>query len=83
MAAAQVLKDPAISTLQASHRLGFTTDGNFCRAITTTTGLTPTELRSEQGWQRLVTLFARSYLSPDALEAWSLLDPLFLRRRVA
>jgi AraC-like DNA-binding protein len=83
MAAAQVLREPSITTLHASHRLGFTTDGNFCRAITTTTGMTPTELRSEHGWQRLVVLFSRRYLSQDALEAWSLLDPLFQRRRAA
>ena len=83
MAAAQVLRDPAITTLQASHRLGFTTDGNFCRAITTTTGLTPTELRSDQGWQRLMVVFSMRYLNPDAVDAWSLLDPLFQRRRAA
>jgi AraC-like DNA-binding protein len=83
MAAAHVLRDSAVTTLHASHRLGFTTDGNFCRAITTTSGITPTELRSEKGWQRLVVLFSRDYLGPDALDAWSSLDPLFHRRRVA
>jgi AraC-like DNA-binding protein len=83
MAAAQVLRDPSVTTLQASHRLGYTTDGNFCRAIITTTGQTPTELRSEMGWQRMVVTFAKDYLRPDALEAWSTLEPLFQRRRVA
>jgi hypothetical protein len=83
MAAAQVLREASVTTLQASHRLGYTTDGNFCRAIITTTGQTPTELRSEVGWQRLVVTFAKTYLGPDALEAWSTLDPLFQRRRVA
>jgi AraC-like DNA-binding protein len=83
MAAAQVLRNPSVTTLQASHRLGFTTDGNFCRAVSTTTGMTPTELRSDQGWQRLVVVFSRRYLTPDALQAWSQLDPLFQRRRAA
>jgi hypothetical protein len=83
MAAAQVLRDASVTTLHASHRLGYTTDGNFCRAIITTTGMTPTELRSEVGWQRLVVTFAKTYLGPDALEAWSTLDPIFQRRRVA
>jgi AraC-like DNA-binding protein len=83
MSAAQVLRDPAMTTLQASHRLGYTTDGNFCRAVTTTTGMTPTELRSEQGRHGLVVRFARRYLTPDALKAWSGLDPIFQRRRVA
>lgn len=83
MAAGHVLRDPSTTTLQASHRLGFTTDGNFCRAIATTTGLTPTELRSAQGWQRLVVLFASRYLQPEALRAWASLNRLFQRDRVA
>jgi AraC-like DNA-binding protein len=83
MAAAHVLRDPSLTTLRASHRLGFTTDGNFCRSIITTTGLTPTELRSQTGWLRMIAVFAGTYLGPDAIEAWASLDGLFLGRRVA
>jgi AraC-like DNA-binding protein len=83
MAAAHVLREREVTTLQASHRLGYTSDGNFCRALTSTTGLTPTELRSPQGRQRLLLLFAAKYLGPAALDAWASLDPLFAGRRVA
>jgi AraC-like DNA-binding protein len=79
-AAAHVLRDPSLTTLRASHRLGFTTDGNFCRAIISTTGLTPTDLRSDSGWHRLMMLFALAYLRRDSLEAWHSLEGLFLRR---
>lgn len=80
LAAAHVLRDPGVTTLQASHRLGFTTDGNFCRTILGTTGVTPTLLRSRAGWHRLVTAFAYRYLEAEALDGWSSLDELFLRR---
>jgi AraC-like DNA-binding protein len=80
LAAAHVLRDPSLTTLRASHRLGFTTDGNFCRAIISTTGLTPTDLRSDFGWQRLIMQFAMGYLRRDSLEAWHSLEGLFLRR---
>lgn len=83
MAAAHVLRDPSLTTLRASHRLGFTTDGNFCRSIMTTTGLTPTELRSRTGWLRMTTVFSGTFLDRDALEAWASLDGLFLGQRVA
>lgn len=83
MAAARVLRDPSLTTLKASHRLGFTTDGNFCRAIMSTSGLTPTQLRSDSGWHRLMMLFAFKYLKRERLAAWESLEGLFLRRRVA
>lgn len=81
MAAAHVLGDETVTTLQASHRLGYTSDGNFCRALTTTTGLTPTELRSAKGRGRLVVRFAAKYLRRASLEGWSELESLFPRRR--
>jgi AraC-like DNA-binding protein len=83
MAAAHVLRDPSLTTLRASHRLGFTTDGNFCRSIITTTGLTPTELRSDTGWLRMMAVFAGNYLQRGSLEAWGSLEWLFLGQRVA
>ena len=83
MAAAHVLRDPSLTTLRASHRLGFTTDGNFCRSIMTTTGLTPTELRSDTGWLRMMAVFAGTYLQRTSLDAWDSLEWLFLGQRVA
>lgn len=79
MAAAHVLSDPEVTTLQAAHRLGFTSAGNLCRAVQSVTSLTPTELRTTQGWSRLVTTFAARYLDRESLAAWDDLDDLFLR----
>lgn len=79
MAAAQLLADRDVTTLQAAHRLGFTTGGNLCRTIMSATGLTSTEVRSVQGWNRLLMSFAWRYLGPTALERWETLDDLFVR----
>ena len=79
LAAAQMLADRRVTTSQAAHRLGFTTGGNLCRTITSVTGLTSTELRRVQGWNRLIVTFAWQYLGRDALAQWETLDDLFLR----
>jgi AraC-like DNA-binding protein len=79
MAAAQLLADREVTTSQAAHRLGFTTGGNLCRAITSTTGLTSSELRSGPGWNRLLLTFAWKYLGQDALAQWDTLGDLFVR----
>ena len=42
--------------------------------------MTPTEVRTAKGWNRLLVLFAWHYLTPDALEGWLGLEDLFLRR---
>lgn len=79
MAAAHVLSDPGVTTLEAAYRLGFGSAGNLCRAVQGVSGLTPTEVRTPQGWNRLVTTFARGYLDPVSLTGWLDLDDLFLR----
>jgi AraC-like DNA-binding protein len=77
LAAAHLLADREVTTLQAAHRLGFTTGGNFCRTIRSVTGLSSTEVRGIHGWNRLLVTYAWRYLNPDALEAWETLDDLF------
>jgi AraC-like DNA-binding protein len=79
MAASQLLADREVTTIEAAHRLGFTTGGNLCRAITSATGLTSSEIRSVQGWNRLLVSFAWRYLGKDALAQWETLNDLFLR----
>ena len=80
IAAAQLLSDPSLKTMQVSQRLGFTSDGNFCRSVLATAGVPPTALRSRKGWHLLVTGFATRFLGPLALEGWISLEQLFLRR---
>ncbi len=79
LAVAHVLADPSITTLEAAHRLGFHSAGNLCRTIQGVTGMTPTEVRTRQGWQQLVMAFAWRHLDRESLEAWEDMDDLFLR----
>jgi hypothetical protein len=43
-------------------------------------GMTPTEVRTVRGWNRLLISFAWVHLTPSALAAWGELDELFDRR---
>jgi AraC-like DNA-binding protein len=83
MAAAHVLRVDSLTMLEASTRLGFTNDGNFCRSITSATGLTPTAIRAPQAWQQLIVRFAVVFLGGDALDAWRDLGPMFQRNQAA
>ena len=80
MSVADLLSDRSITVAVAAQRLGFTSDGNMCRSMLSLTGMTPTEVRSLPGWNRLLVTFAWTHLSPDALEAWASLDELFERQ---
>ena len=80
MAVAYVLADREVTVAQAAYRLGFTSDGNLCRAMVSLTGLTPTEVRTVRGWNRLLIAFAWTYLTGPSLNAWVGLDELFQRR---
>jgi len=80
MAVANALADRSVTVAMAAHRLGFTSDGNLCRTLISLTGVTPTEMRSVRGWNRLLITFAWSHLSPEAIEAWDGLEDLFERR---
>ena len=80
MAVADLLSDHSVTVSQAAHRLGFTSDGNLCRAMVSLTGLRPTEVRTVRGWNRLLISFASTYLTSAPLDAWNELDELFTRR---
>ncbi len=80
MATANLLADRSVTVARASHRTGFTSDGNLCRSMRSLTGLTPTEVRSVSGWNRLVLTFVWQHLGADALDAWQDLGNLFERR---
>lgn len=78
-AAAQLLADRDVTMLEAAHRLGFTTGGNFCRTIKSASGFTTSDVRSVHGWNRLLVTFAWRYLGPAALQGWDALGDLFVR----
>ena len=83
MAVAEVLSDPGITVARAAHRLGFTSAGNLCRITASVAETTPTELRTGEGWNRLVVRFASEHLTPGALDGWATLTQLFGRRKAA
>jgi AraC-like DNA-binding protein len=80
MAAAEMLSDRSNTVASAAHRLGFTSPGNMCRTMATLAQLTPTEVRTLRGWNKLLITFAWTHLTPAALDAWAGLDQLFQRR---
>lgn len=63
MAVSYLLSDREVTVAQAAYRLGFTSDGNLCRAMVSLTRLTPTEVRTVRGWNRLLIAFAWTYLT--------------------
>lgn len=81
VAATRLLADPSITTVEAAFRLGFTSNGNFCRFVQAISGLTTTDLRSPKGRNRVLAAFVTDYLTPSVREPWESLSGLF--RRVA
>jgi AraC-like DNA-binding protein len=77
IAVAHLLADRSVTVAVAAERTGFTSDGNLCRMMASLCEMTPTNVRSVLGWNRLLISFAWQHLTPEALEAWSALDELF------
>jgi len=80
LAASRVLADPSETILSASYRMGFESDGNFCRWVNSASGLTPTDLREWNGRLLLLVRMAERFLSDEHLEVWKSFDGVFLRR---
>ena len=80
LAVAHLLSDRSVTVAAAARRAGFASNGNLCRMLAAVSGMTPTEVRTIHGWNRLVISFAWHHLGTDALEAWTELDELFERR---
>lgn len=77
MAVAEMLSNRETTVSATAHRLGFTSAGNLCRTMAALAQLTPTEVRTLQGWNKLLITFAWNHLTPEALDAWAELDDLF------
>lgn len=80
LAAARVLADAGQTTLTASYRLGFASDGNFCRWVKDTSGLTPSALRGWNGRISLLVRLAEECLPEESIAQWESLGSLFLRQ---
>lgn len=80
LAAARILSDPEETTFTASYRLGFASDGNFCRWIRATSGMSPSAFRDWKGRLSLVIMMAEDCLREGSLEGWETFGGLFLRQ---
>ena len=80
MAASYALSDRTATVAQVASRLGFTSDGNLCRAMLSLTRQTPTEVRTLHGWNRLLISFAWTHLGAGAVDAWHEMGELFRTR---
>jgi len=76
--AAQILSDPSETTLSAADRLGFASDGNFCRWATAISGMNPSALREWNVRLLLLVRFSDECLPEGALEQWESLQGLFV-----
>ncbi len=83
IASGHVLADPSVTVARAARRIGFTSDGNLCRSMRMVTGMTPTEVRAQHGWNRLLITFAWQDLGAAALKEWRSMGDLFPRRAAA
>lgn len=80
LAVSRILADPDETTLTASYRLGFASDGNFCRWVRATSGMTPSSLRDWNGRLLLLVRLAEECLPDRSLDAWESFGGLFLRQ---
>jgi len=83
LAIARLLEEPATRTMDVAHRLRLSHSGNVSRMVRQVSGETTTDLRTEEGRNRLVLKLSDGLLRPAALEAWDALGELFLRKAAA
>ena len=80
LAAQRVLSVSGATIFSASLRLGFASDGNFCRWVQGTSGLAPSDLRTGSGRLLLLFKMAEDCLSARGLEGWETFGGLFLSK---
>jgi AraC-like DNA-binding protein len=80
LSASRILADPEATILSASMRLGFASDGNFCRWVRATSGLNPSAFRAWNGRLLLLVRMVDACFPPGAVERWASLRGLFLRQ---
>jgi AraC-like DNA-binding protein len=78
-AASRLLSEMGQTTLMASYRMGFSSDGNFCRWVRSVGQLPPAALRAREGRMHLLLRLGRECFPKGAMEGWGTLGDLFLR----
>jgi hypothetical protein len=59
--------------------LGYSSNGNLCRAFRSLMGLTLSEASTVEGHLHVLTRISRGLLMPEHLRSWDTLGPLFVR----
>ncbi len=80
LAVSRILSDPGETTLTAAFRMGFASDGNFCRWVRATSGMTPSSVRDWNGRLLLLVRLAEACLPEGSLERWESFGGIFLRQ---
>jgi len=79
LSARRLLSDATQTTLKVSFRLGFTSDGNFCRWVQAVSGYPPSALRGPEGGVIILSRLASLGFPEGAMEAWGGMGRFFLR----
>jgi len=79
LSACRLLSDATQTTLKVSFRLGFTSDGNFCRWVQAISGYPPSALRRREGRVIILSRLASDGFPAGAMEAWGRMGRFFLR----
>lgn len=79
VSAGRLLADAQQTTLLSAFRMGFASDGNFCRWVQATSGYPPSALRGREGRMMLLFRLAADGFPPGAMEGWADLGRVFLR----
>ncbi len=78
-AAARILTDHRQTTLTASFRMGFTSDGNFCRWIQANSGFAPSAFRERGTRLSVLVRLTEACLPTGSVDAWEALGRIFVR----
>ena len=79
LCASELLSRHDMTTARVAFHLGYSSNGNLCRAFRALTGLTLSQASTLEGRLDVLTRISREVLTPDYLRRWAALDPLFVR----
>ena len=79
LCASELLTRHGMTTARVAFHLGYSSNGNLCRAFRSLTGLTLSEASTLEGRLHVLTRISRELLTPAYLNRWAALDPLWVR----
>jgi len=79
LCASELLTRHGMTTTRVAFHLGYSSNGNLCRAFRSLTGLTLSEAATLEGRLQVLTRISSELLTPEYLRRWAALGPLFVR----